>query len=291
MLSELAAELLPRCDLPSRGELLSCAVSGGPDSLALLVLAVAAGCDATAYHVDHGLRPESDKEAAIVQSAADRLGARFIGLRVEVAPGGNLEARARAARFSALPPDVATGHTADDQAETIILNLARGSGASGLAGMRAGRRHPILKLRRSETERLVSSLRLDVVRDPSNADPNIRRNRVRHELIPLLSSIADRDVVAVIGREAELIADDVALLDEMSDAIDATDARQLADAPVALARRSVRAWLRALTDPPLPPDSFAVERVLAVARGETIACEIAGGTRISRHRGRLVVGG
>ena len=291
MLSDRAADLLPRCVFPARGEPVSCAVSGGPDSLALLILAVAAGCDATAYHVDHGLRPESGKEAAVVHDAAERLGTGFVGLRVDVAPGANLEARARTARFSALPPDVATGHTADDQAETILLNLARGSGAGGLAGMRAGRRHPILKLRRNETERLVSSLGLDVVRDPSNADPAFRRNRVRHELIPLLAAIADRDVVAVIARQADLIADDVALLDELSTAIDATDARQVAAAPLALARRSVRAWLRALFDPALPPDSSAVERVLAVARGEAVACEIAGGTRISRHRGRLVVGG
>lgn len=290
MLSDQAAELLVRCNFPRRGEPLSCAVSGGPDSLALLVLAVAAGCDVTAYHVDHGLRPESGTESATVRAAADRLGARFAGVRVEVVPGANLEARARTARFSALPPDVATGHTADDQAETVLLNLSRGAGVSGLAGMRAGRRHPILRLRRAETERLVVSLGLEVVRDPTNADLSFRRNRVRHELIPLLATIADRDVAAVIARQAELIADDVELLDELSRAIDATDARQLTNAPVALARRSVRTWLRSFSDPPLPPDSSSVERVLAVARGESIACEIAGGVRVSRHRGRLVAG-
>jgi tRNA(Ile)-lysidine synthase len=288
VLSEQAAELLPRCRFPERRSPIACAVSGGPDSLALLVLAVAAGCDATAYHVDHGLRPESKDESEVVRRACETIGAGFVSLRVEVAKGANLEARARAARLSALPPDVATGHTADDQAETVLLNLARGAGADGLVGMRLGRRHPILRLRRLETESLVASLGLEVVRDPSNRDPAHRRNRVRHELMPLLAEIAARDVAQVIARQSEIIADDVELLDSLAAALDPTDARQLAGAPVALARRSVRAWLRLITESPLPPDSAAVERVLAVARGEAVACEIAGGTRIRRHHGRLL---
>jgi tRNA(Ile)-lysidine synthase len=253
-----------------------------------MVLAVAAGCQVTAYHVDHGLRAESAEEADVVRRNAEILGADFAALRVEVAKGANLEARARAARFSALPPEVATGHTADDQAETVLLNLVRGAGADGLVGMRLGPRHPILRLRREETERLVESMRLDVVRDPSNRDRAFRRNRVRNELLPLLDEIGSRDVVAVIARQCELLADETALLDALASAIDATDAKQLAGAPIALARRSVRAWLKMLSGSSMPPDAAAVERVLAVARGESLACEIAGGVRISRHRGRLV---
>lgn len=255
-----------------------------------MVLAVAAGCRVTAYHVDHGLRPGSAEEAEVVRRNAEVLGAEFVALRVEVAKGANLEARARAARFSALPPEVATGHTADDQAETVLLNLLRGAGADGLVGMRLGPRHPILRLRREETERLVASLRLEVVRDPSNRDRAFRRNRVRNEVLPLLTEIGSRDVVAVISRQCELLAEETALLDALASAIDATDAKQLAAAPVALARRSVRAWLRALNGSSLPPDAAAVERVLSVARGDALACEIAGGVRISRHRGRMIAG-
>lgn len=288
MLSDQAAALLSRCAFPPQGSAVACAVSGGPDSLALLVLAVAAGCQVTAYHVDHGLRAGSGDEAEIVRRNAEALGADFVALRVDVAQGANLEARARAARFSALPPEVATGHTADDQAETVLLNLVRGAGADGLVGMRLGPRHPILRIRREETERLVESLRLEVVRDPSNRDRAFRRNRVRNEVVPLLSEIGSRDVVAVISRQCELIADETALLDALAAAIDATDAKQLVGAPVALARRSVRAWLKVLSGSSLPPDSAAVERVLSVARGDVLACEIAGGVRISRHRGRLV---
>ena len=234
MLSDQAAALLERCAFPSPGSELACAVSGGPDSLALMVLAVAAGCRVTAYHVDHGLRSGSAAEADVVRRNADAVGAAFVALRVEVAPGANLEARARTARFSALPPEVATGHTADDQAETVLLNLVRGAGADGLVGMRLGPRHPILRLRREETERLVGSLRLEVVRDPSNRDRALRRNRIRNEVLPLLSEIGSRDVVAVISRQCELLADEVALLDSLASAIDATDVKQLAAAPVAL---------------------------------------------------------
>jgi tRNA(Ile)-lysidine synthase len=289
LLSELAASLLGRCAFPLKGEPLACAVSGGADSLALLALSVAAGCDATAYHVDHGIRPGSAGEAAVVRAAAERLGARFVTLRVEVAAGPNLEARARAARFAVLPADVATGHTADDQAETVLLNLLRGAGADGLAGMRVGRRHPILRLRRVETASLVESLGLEVVSDPSNTDPLFRRNRIRAELVPLLADLAGRDVVAVIVRQAELIADDVALLDDLAAAIDASSAAELAHAPVALARRAIRAWLRDQSSPPYPPDAATVERVLGVARGEVLACELPGGRRLRRSHGRLVL--
>ncbi len=288
MLSARAAALLPRCTFPARARPIACAVSGGADSLALLALAVAAGCDATAYHVDHGIRPGSQEEAEVVRTAAERLGARFVALRIECAPGPNLEARARALRLAALPPGAATGHTADDQAETILLNLLRGAGVDGLAGMRAGPRHPILGLRRAETVELVASLDLAIVSDPSNADLAFRRNRVRHELLPLADAIAGRDVAALLARQSATLADEAAFLDELAARLDPTDVAGLRAAPVALARRAVRVWLRDLAQPRYPPDAAAVERVLAVARGEVLACEVASGLRIRRSAGRLV---
>ncbi|HEX4162877.1 MAG TPA: ATP-binding protein, partial [Acidimicrobiales bacterium] len=153
----LVADLLTCCTFPPPGTPLTCAVSGGPDSVALLLLAVAAGCDVTAVHVDHGLRAGSADEADVVAAAAARVGARFEARTVSVEPGPNLEARARAARFEVLPDDVATGHTMDDQAETVLINLLRGAGADGLAGMAPGQRHPILGLRRCETHRLCAA--------------------------------------------------------------------------------------------------------------------------------------
>jgi tRNA(Ile)-lysidine synthase len=260
-------------------------VSGGPDSLALLALARAAGCEVTAVHVDHGLRPGSAAEADVVRAAADRFGAAFAGLRVEVLPGPDLEARARAARRAALPPGALLGHTADDQAETVLLNLLRGAGLDGLTGFDPATR-PIRALRRWETRALCDDLGLAPVDDPSNSDPAFRRNRVRHELLPLLDAIAERDVAPVLARQAEVARDDRVLLDELAARIDPTDARALAAAPPALARRAVRRWLR--DGPELhPPDRATVERVLAVARGSAAGCEVGGGRSVRRTRGRL----
>ena len=287
--ADLADRLLARCRFPAAGTAVACAVSGGADSLALLVLARRAGLDVTAIHVDHGLRPGSAGEAGIVAAAADRFGAGFRSVAVDVGVGPNLEARARDARRSVLPPDAMTGHTADDQAETVLLNLLRGAGLDGLAGIRVGPTKPILGLRRFETEQLCACAGLTAVDDPSNRDPALRRNRVRHELLPLAAAIAERDVAAVIARQAELVADDVRLLDALAAEIDPFDCRALAAADVAIARRAVRRWLLSETGGRHPPDAAAVERVLAVARGESEACEVAGGWRVGRSRQRLHV--
>jgi tRNA(Ile)-lysidine synthase len=274
--------MLPRCSFPPAGTEVTCAVSGGPDSTALLALAVAAGCQAIAVHVDHGLRPGSAAEAEVVAASAALLGASSRSIRVVVADGPNLEARARAARYGVLPPGALTGHTADDQAETVLVNLLRGSGINGLAGMRP-ERHPLLRLRRAETHGLCAELGLPTVADPSNADLRHRRNRIRHELVPLLDAIAERDVSALLARHADTLRADADLLDELAAAVDPTDAAALAAAPPALARRAIRRWLA----DPYPPDAAGVERVLAVARGEAVACEIDGGRRIRRSGMRL----
>ena len=269
--------LLARCTFPPPQTPVTCAVSGGPDSLALLVLAVAAECDVTAVHVDHGLRPGSAAEADVVRDAAARYGAAFRAEKVDVAPGPNLEARARAARYAVLPAGVLTGHTADDQAETVLLNLLRGAGLDGLAGMRPGS-HPILALRRHETAKLCADEGLHPVVDPSNGDPAHRRNRVRAELLPLVDDIARRDVAALLARQAGLLRDDADLLDALAAALDPTDAKALAAAPPALARRAVRRWLTV----DHPPDAATVERVLAVAGNEAKGCDAGGGRRVAR---------
>jgi tRNA(Ile)-lysidine synthase len=190
-------------------------VSGGPDSLALLALATHAQLRVNAIHVDHQLRADSHLDGAKVLRAAIRFGADVEVKVVPVEPGPNLEARARAARYAVMPDDVLTGHTADDQAETVLLNLMRGAGLDGLAGMRPGR-HPLLRLRRWETHALCNELDLEVVHDATNSDPAFRRNRVRHELLPLLDAIAERDVAALVARQADLLRDDAALLDELA---------------------------------------------------------------------------
>ena len=279
-------DLLGRCTFPPPGSRVTCAVSGGADSLALLALAVAAGLDVTAVHVDHGLRPGSDGEADVVRAAAARLGSAFRSERVEVAPGGDLEARARAARRAVLPPDALYGHTADDQAETVLLALLRGAGLDGLGGMRRDG-HPLLGLRRTETAALCRTLGLQPVRDPTNDDRRFRRNRVRHELLPLLDDIAARDVTPLLVRTAALAREDADHLDSLAADLDPTDARGLAAAPPVLARRALRQWLRGLDAERHPPDAAGIERVLAVARGEATAAQLGGAVEVRRSGQRL----
>ena len=129
----VVAAALTRCTFPAVGTEVTCAVSGGADSAALLVLGTAAGLRIAVVHVDHRLRPDSHLEAEFVRGLAARFGASFRSATVAVGDGPNLEARARAARYAALPHDVLTGHTADDQAETVLVNLLRGAASSGLA--------------------------------------------------------------------------------------------------------------------------------------------------------------
>ncbi|MCY3910394.1 MAG: tRNA lysidine(34) synthetase TilS [bacterium] len=282
----MISDLLERCTFPPAGTAVDCAVSGGPDSLALLVLACEASCRATAWHVDHGLREGSAAEADVVAEAAARWGAAFEARRAPCDPGPNLESRARTARYAVLPSGVLTGHTADDQAETVLLNFIRGAGPDGLAGIDPARR-PLLALRRHETQELCSHLGLEPVQDPSNLDPAHRRNRVRHELLPLLCDIADRDVVPIIARSASLMGGIRDLLDEQATAIDPTDAKAMANAPEPLAQMALRRWIQSETDSEHPPDAAAIERVLAVIRNEARSTEIGGGWRVTRSSQRL----
>ena len=277
-----------RCTFPRVGTHVCCAVSGGADSTALAVLAVSAGCAVEIVHVDHGLRPASADEFAFVRMTAERLGVPARSVSVNLERGTNVEARARAARATVLPHDALTGHTADDQAETVLINLLRGSALDGLAGMRRGHRHPLLGLRRADTVGLCEMLDLAVVHDESNDDVRLLRNRIRHEVLPSLHDVARRDLVPVLTRQADLLRDDADLLEALAADVDVTDAVALTAAPRPLARRAVRRWLAiGLGGPPV--DGATVERVLQVAAGDTIACQVSGGARVERHRQRLSV--
>lgn len=282
----MRVEALTRCTFPPAGTAVTCAVSGGADSLALLVLAVDAELDVTAVHVDHGLRSGSAAEAGLVAEVATRFGARFRAVSLEVDDGGDLEARARAARHAALPEGTLFGHTADDQAETVLLALLRGTGLDGLTGIDEPG-HPILGLRRWETEAICAEVGLEPFSDPSNADLRFRRNRVRHEVLPLLADVAERDVVPLLTRMAEMLRYDADLLDVFASEIDPTDAVALAAAHPAAAHRALRAWLRTFDAEMHPPDAAGIERVMAVARGEVTAAQLTGGVEVRRSRQRL----
>lgn len=181
------------------GRPLGLAVSGGPDSLALLLLAHAAlpGRIAVAS-VDHGLRPEAAGEVALVGRIAAARGIPFAPITVSLAPG-NIPARARAARYAALARwageaglgAIATAHHADDQAETLLMRLNRGSGLAGLAGVRPHGRiegsgvpllRPLLGWRKAQLAALVAVAGITPAQDPTNADPAYDRARVRAAL-------------------------------------------------------------------------------------------------------------
>jgi tRNA(Ile)-lysidine synthase len=279
-------ELLGRCHFPVEGSPVTCAVSGGPDSLSMLVLAVASGCSVTAIHVDHGARANSAVEAEVVRSVAHRFGAAFRSEHVQVDPGPNFEARARAARYAVLPHDALTGHTADDQAETVLLNLVRGAALDGLAGMRTEHR-PLIDLRRHETVALCAELGLQPVHDPSNLDPAHRRNRIRNEVLPLLAEVAERDVVPIIARQAALVRDAVDHLDAEADRLDPTDAKAVTAAPVSLARIAVRRWAQRTMGSAHPIDAAAVQRILDVAAGRSRGADVAMGWDVRRTDSRL----
>ena len=279
------APLVARCPFPPPGSPVTCAVSGGADSLALLVLATAAGLEVTAVHVDHGIRPGSDAEATVVASAAERYGARFRAERVVVVDGPNLEERARDARWSVLPGDALTGHTADDRAETVLLNLLRGAGPRGLGALAPSPRHPLLALRRSDTVALCASEGLHPVVDPSNTDRRFRRNRIRAEVLPLLADVAGRDPVPMLCRAGDHAAEVAAGLTRLVADLDPTDCRQLADADPVLVTEGLRRWLEASTG--RPPSRAALDRTRDVALLRVRAAEVGGGWRVARTDGRL----
>ena len=279
-------ELLERCRFPPPGTEVDCAVSGGPDSTALLVLAVEAGLVVTAWHVDHGLRSGSSAEGALVARMAAGLGATARCMEATVDDGPNLEARARDARRAVLPPGVLTGHTADDQAETVLVNLLRGAGVPGAAGIGSPERRPLLALRRRETRALCEDLGIQPLADPMNDDPRFVRNRIRHEVLPLLADVSGRDPIPLLARHAMRAAEATHLLSGLVADVDPTDVQALAELPDDLVRLALRGWLTRGADG-LPPDSASVERVLDVARGRIRATEVVGGYRVVRSAGRL----
>lgn len=278
--------LLARTVFPTGDGTLRCGVSGGADSTALLALAVATGRPVEAVHVDHGLRCDSSADADVVADLAAHWGAGFESHRVHVGDGGDLEARARAERHRVAGPGTLWGHTADDQAETVLLRLLRGTGPVGLAAMRPAE-HPLLGLRRLETRALCAHLGVRPLVDPANTDRRFDRVRVRHEVLPLLDDVAQRDVVVLIARLAAQSAEVADLLDALAVEVDATSVIDLAAAPRPVAVAAFRRWWAECTEGLPPPDAAAIERVFGVVHGAARSCDVLAGWSLRRSAGRL----
>ena len=286
-------DLLDACRFPVSGTPVDLAISGGPDSLGLALLARAAGLFVTLHHVDHHARPTSSEDAEFVVELAREWKVGVVVHDVHVDPGSNFEARARGARRTVLPVGTLTGHTLDDLAETVLLNLLRGAGLDGLSPMVGDPTKPLLEVRRLDLSNYVVARGYVARRDETNFDGRYRRNRVRHEVLPLLDDVAERDVALLLARAAKLIYDERSWIaeatagDEEIGLADA-DCRDLARWPAARARRWLRAQL-AREDPDglHPPESGEIERALAVVRGEVVATELAGGRRLARRHQHL----
>jgi tRNA(Ile)-lysidine synthase len=192
------------------GETVLVGVSGGADSVALLTtlhaLAPTWRLHLRVLHVDHGLRPDSAVDAQFVRRLGERLGVPVDVAVVQLGPG-SVEAAARAARYTALETvadrvgatRIALGHTADDQAETVLMRLIEGAGMRGLAGIPAVRGRivrPLIEARHRDAVAELEAAGVPWVEDPSNHDPKFFRNRVRHELLPLLAAAYEREIVS-----------------------------------------------------------------------------------------------
>ncbi len=295
------------------GSLVLAACSGGADSLALAAAlafeAPRAGLRAGAVSVDHGLHPGSADVARRVRHVC----AAVLGLepvlttRVAVGRAGGPEAAARAARYAALEHlaqasgavAVLIGHTLDDQAETVLLGLARGSGTRSLAGMPAVRgvlRRPLLGVPRAVVRAACAAQGLEPWEDPANADRALARARVRHDALPALEAALGPGVAAALARSARALREDADALDELAAQRDpfragAAEVADLLAAPAALRRR----WLRrAALAAGCPAGALAAAHVDAVDalllrwRGQG-PVHLPGGARAHRACGRLVL--
>ncbi len=297
-------------------DLVLVACSGGADSLALAAAlafeAPGAGLRCGGIVIDHGLQAGSAGVAATAAAAMTRLGLDpVLSAAVSVARPGvtgyqGPEAAARAARYAALDDGAAAagaaaimlGHTLDDQAETVLLGLARGSGARSLAGMaRRSERYlrPLLGLRRAQTRAACAALGLEPWDDPQNDDRAFSRVRVRQELLPVLEDTLGPGVAEALARTARLLRTDADYLDEVAAAAAARLAPSwpvagLAAEPAAIRQRILRAAAVAAGCPPGAMSErhvAAVDELLTGWHGQRWT-DLPGGIRCERRYGRLL---
>ncbi|HET6484042.1 MAG TPA: tRNA lysidine(34) synthetase TilS [Actinoplanes sp.] len=301
-----ALRLAVRRALPADGPVLV-ACSGGADSLALAAAARFVGRAVGLVTVDHGLQEGSAARAADLAAWASSTG--FDPVIVETVsvaglPGGP-EAAARTARYAALSAAavrvgavaVLLGHTRDDQAETVLLALARGSGPRGLAGMPARKGifvRPLLDVARADTRKACAALGLEPWADPHNSDPAFARSRVRGAALPALVEALGPRVVANLARSASLIAADNQALDDLAAPLVATvlEISELVALVPAVRRRVLHLWARQLGAPGGALSHRHVEALDALItdwHGQG-AVHLPGGIRVIRAAGALVRG-
>lgn len=298
-------------DCPPPEEPALIGVSGGRDSVALLHLLVARGHRLIVCHLDHEMRRESRAEARFVGKLAGRLGCECVVRRENVKARAtrmkcSIETAAREARYAFFAKvakkrgvrRLFLAHHADDQVETFLFNLLRGSGAAGLAAMRPSSMRgdleivrPLLGVWREEIDGYVAEHGLEFCEDASNADPRHTRNRVRHEIIPLLTSAFGREVRAALLRSAEILREEDAFLGALpelalanSPELSVSEIRTL---PLAIQRRMLLTWLRARGIAEVGFEE--VERVRSLLAGRVAKVNLPGARHARRRAGKLFV--
>ena len=277
-------------------------VSGGPDSVTLLRAVVSLGGEPTVLHVDHGLRGEQSREDAnFVRGLCARMGVACVVRRLRLDGSSNLQERAREQRYSLAEevadgldlPAIATGHTADDVAETVLMNLARGSGLRGLAGIppvRGRVQRPLIEVTRGQVIQYLQDLDQPYRTDPTNLTGKYTRNRIRLQVLPVLQDLYP-GAARNIARAASLAREDLEALEDLAAA--ALEKRgdevvleldALLGLRPAVRRHAVRLAYSTLdpSSPPLP--SHLVEAVLGLQQGGE-------GTRTLDLPGRVVAVG
>lgn len=299
--------------LASRPGPVAVALSGGADSLALTAAAVGEAPEVVALVVDHGLQEGSDVVARTAAARALEFGCVDAKvLTVSVGTDGGMEAAARRARYQALgaargDSAVLFAHTLDDQAETVLLGLSRGSGARSIAGMApwdAPWGRPLLGVRRAVTRQACVELGVTPFEDPHNTNPDFTRVRLRHEVLPLLDEVLGGGVAQALGRTAAQLREDGGVLDALAADllrsarvdndmdVEDLDVTVLTNVPAALRRRVLRSWLlergaKGLSDKQLR----LVDDLVAEWRGQggVAVSGAPAGARlvVERRRGRL----
>ncbi len=299
MLVDFVENTLRQQEMVQPGQTVAAALSGGRDSVCLLhvlqQLSVKLSFKLMAVHVHHGLREEADEDEAFCRQLCERLGVDFRTKRVDTparvkATGESVEEAARNLRYEAFEQLVTGGtaqrialaHHQQDQAETVLLHLLRGSGLTGLGGMKAKRLpyiRPLLETAAAEIDNYIKENDLSYVEDASNQDTAYRRNRIRHQLLPLLQQEYNPEIVKTLAHMAGRLQEEEDYLDRQTPEVSEEDLSisWLLQYPVNLQKRILRKWLRKHG---LVQDLQQVhmEQLLELANGQT-------GRRISLPRG------
>lgn len=310
-IQSLNREIAQSPNFPRPDERCLIGVSGGRDSVALLHLLVGAGFNALVVcHLDHAQRAESAEDARFVAALAKQLGLKAVIARENVAARAkrkrqSLETAAREARYAFFArvaraekcPRLFLAHHADDQVETLLFNLFRGSAAAGLAAMRPRSTRivggvvleivrPLLGTWREEIDAHIAQHQIAFREDASNADPRHTRNRLRHEIIPAIERALGRDIRRAVWRAAEILRDEDDFLagqPALRDLPERLETASLKTLPVALQRRVIHAWLKARGVASVGFDE--VESVRGLLTGRRAKVNLPGG-RHARRRAR-----